>query len=156
MSTKTDFADNVVKRYMKEFIPNAMRIAREMRGEKERFVWTTGSWLIQKYLEEGENKEMLEDAIRHGEIRWHGIPFTTHTEVMDESLFLYGLSISRKLDERFQVKTIAAKMTDVPGHTKAIIPYLAHSGIQFLRSSLIFLHTIKPLEMRFSFSFFYY
>ena len=87
MSTKTDFADNVVKRYMKEFIPNAMRIAREMRGEKERFVWTTGSWLIQKYLEEGENKEMLEDAIRHGEIRWHGIPFTTHTEVMDESLF---------------------------------------------------------------------
>ena len=91
MSTKSDFADNVVKRYMKEFIPNAMRIAREMRGEKERFVWTTGSWLIQKYLEEGENKEMLEDAIRHGEIRWHGIPFTTHTEVMDESLFLYDL-----------------------------------------------------------------
>ena len=97
MSTKTDFADNVVKRYMKEFIPNAMRIAREMRGEKERFVWTTGSWLIQKYLEEGENKEMLEDAIRHGEIRWHGIPFTTHTEVMDESLFSYDLSVSVQL-----------------------------------------------------------
>ncbi len=128
----TDFADTVVERYMKKYIPNAIRVAHEMRGEKERFIWTTGSWLIEKYLEEGEEKELLEDAIRNGEIRWHGLPFTTHTELMNQELFTYGLGISQKLNERFQMQTIAAKMTDVPGHTKAIIPHLQNAGIKFL------------------------
>lgn len=128
----TDFADTVVERYMKEYIPNAIHVARQMREEKERFIWTTGSWLIDKYLEEGEEKELLEDAIRNGEIRWHGLPFTTHTELMNQELFTYGLCISQKLDERFKMETIAAKMTDVPGHTKAIIPHLYRTGIRFL------------------------
>lgn len=39
----TDFADTVVERYMKEYIPNAIHVARQMREEKERFIWTTGS-----------------------------------------------------------------------------------------------------------------
>ena len=33
---------------------------------------------------------------------------------MDRELFQYGLSLSQKLDERFGMKTVAAKMTDVP------------------------------------------
>lgn len=128
----TDLAENVTQNYLENYLPNAIRVAKEMRGQKEGFIWTTGSWLIQKYLEEGERKEELEDAIRHGEIRWHGLPFTTHTELMDAELFQYGLGISKELDQRFQVKTHAAKMTDVPGHTKAIIPYMAQAGITFL------------------------
>lgn len=128
----TNFAENITDCYMKEYIPNALKVAREMRGEKERFVWTTGSWLIEKYLEEGEEKELLEDAVRHGEIRWHGLPFTTHTELMNSELFTYGLGISKNLDQRFGMKTIAAKLTDVPGHTKAMIPHLYQAGIRFL------------------------
>lgn len=128
----TDLSENITRCYMKEYIPNALRVAREMRGEKERFIWTTGSWLIQKYLEEGEERELLEDAVRHGEIRWHGLPFTTHTELMNEELFTYGLGISKKLDQRFDMQTIAAKLTDVPGHTKSMIPHLYQAGIRFL------------------------
>lgn len=128
----TDFAKNVGDQYIKEYIPNALRVAKEMRGEKERFIWSTGSWLIEKFLEESSEKELLEDAVSHGEIRWHGLPFTTHTELMDRELFLYGLGISKKLDQKFGMKTIAAKMTDVPGHTKAIIPLLSQMGIRFL------------------------
>ena len=128
----TNFAGTVKERYMKEYIPNAMRTAREMRGEKERFIWTTGSWLIEQYLEEGEHPEWMEDAIRHGEIRWHALPFTTHTELMNRELFCYGLNISRKLDERFGMSTAAAKMTDVPGHTRSMIPLLAGAGVRFL------------------------
>lgn len=128
----TNFARTVKERYMKEYIPNAMRTAREMRGEKERFIWTTGSWLIEQYLEEGEHPEWMEDAIRHGEIRWHALPFTTHTELMNPELFRYGLNISRKLDERFGMSTAAAKMTDVPGHTRSMIPLLAGAGVRFL------------------------
>lgn len=128
----TDFAKNVTRSYMTSYLPQSMKVAKALRGEKEGFIWTVGSWLIEKYLEEGSDKAALEDAIRHGEVRWHGMPFTTHSELMDEALFQYGLSISQKLDARFGMKTIAAKMTDVPGHTKAIIPHLYRAGIRFL------------------------
>ena len=128
----TNLAQNVTENYLRNFLPNAMKVARQMRDEKEGFIWSTGSWLIQKYLEEGQEPELLEDAIRHGEVRWHGLPFTTHTECMNRDLFEYGVSLSRKLDERFGRKTIAAKMTDVPGHTIAMVPILAANGIRFL------------------------
>ena len=55
-----------------------------------------------------------------------------HSELVDASLFEFGLSLSKTLDERFGKKTIAAKMTDVPGHTRAIVPLLAKAGIKFL------------------------
>lgn len=34
----TDFAENVVKNYMEIFIPGALNVAKQMRGEKERFI----------------------------------------------------------------------------------------------------------------------
>lgn len=128
----TDTAGNVTENYMKNYLPNAMRVAKEMRGEKERFIWTTGSWLIEKFLEESEDRALLEDAIAHGDVCWHALPFTTHTELMDAELFEYGLGLSKKLDERFGKHTIAAKMTDVPGHTRAILPHMAKAGIKFM------------------------
>lgn len=68
----TDLACYVEDNYMKNYLPNAMRVAKEMRGQKEGFIWTMGSWMIEKYLEEGKHPEVLEDAILHGEVRWHG------------------------------------------------------------------------------------
>lgn len=128
----TGFAKDITQNYLEHYLPNAMRVAKQMRGEKEGFIWTVGSWLIEKYMEEGKHPELLEEAIEHGEIRWHGLPFTTHTELMDDAIFQYGLGISKKLDQKFYKNTIAAKMTDVPGHTKSMIPALHHAGIRFL------------------------
>lgn len=132
----TDFSKNVVRRYMEEFIPDALTLAEKLRrcGAQERLVWTTGSWLIYEYLRTHsvEENNRLSEGIRNGDIRWHDLPFTTHTELMNADLFEYGLSLSQKLDNRFGRKTIAAKMTDVPGHTKAMIPYLRKAGIEFL------------------------
>ena len=132
----TDFASNVTDKYFEKFIPNAARIAAQLREMKTdaRLIWTTGSWLIHEYLRthEGESGKAVREAIANGDISWHGLPFTTHTELMDGALFQYGLSLSEELDRRFSKKTIAAKMTDVPGHTKAIIPYLKKAGIEFL------------------------
>ena len=132
----TDFAKNVRERYIQSYIPQAMKLARELReeGGQERFVWTTGSWLVDEYLRSAhpEGKREIELAIEAGDIAWHGLPFTTHTELMDRELFEYGLSISRKLDQRFGRHTVAAKLTDVPGHTRAIVPPLAAAGIEFL------------------------
>lgn len=132
----TDYAYNVIATYFDVYIPKAIETARILReeGRVERFVWTTGSWLIYEYLEQAAPaaRRRLETAIAAGDIAWHGLPFTTHTELLDVSLFCYGLSLSQKLDERFGKHTIAAKMTDVPGHTRGIIPLLAEAGIRFL------------------------
>lgn len=132
----TDFAHTVAETYFEKFIPTAIDTARKLKdaGSADRFIWTTGSWLIYEYLEQGttQQRKQLETAIADDLIRWHGLPFTTHTELMDVSLFNFGLSLSQQLDKRFGKKTIAAKMTDVPGHTRGMVPLLAKAGIQFL------------------------
>ncbi|CAG7616186.1 DUF5054 domain-containing protein [Paenibacillus allorhizosphaerae] len=133
----TDLARNVVDKYMRYYIPGAILLSEQLAKENgpARFVWTTGSWLIQEYLRQADNegRSAMERAIANGHVTWHGLPFTTHTELLDASLFEYGLSLAQKLDARFGKRTIAAKMTDVPGHTQAIVPHLARSGIQFLQ-----------------------
>jgi len=132
----TDFARNVVARYFDDFIPHALAVTEELRqdGGDVSFRWTTGAWLIYEYLEQATpaQRAQLERAIRAGDIIWHGLPFTMHSELIDADLFAFGLSLSQQLDQRFGRRTIAAKMTDVPGHTRAIIPLLAAAGIQFL------------------------
>ncbi len=130
----TDYARNVVDGYFNNFIPKALETARVLREHGKRFIWTTGSWLIYEYLEQAspENRKRMEDAIALGDIVWHGLPFTTHTELMNPSLFRFGLSLSQSLDKRFGRHTIAAKMTDVPGHTRGIVPLMAEAGIRFL------------------------
>lgn len=129
----TDLAEKVMDTYLFDYIPRAVEIGEAL---KEKFTWTTGSWLIDHYLNHkavvAEDKNRLIAAIEAGTIKWHGLPVTTHTELMDRDLFEYGLSISQKLDERFQKKTIAAKMTDVPGHTIAIVPLMAKAGLKYL------------------------
>lgn len=132
----TDFARNVKRRYFQSFIPKAIELARQLReeGAAERFIWTTGSWLIYEYLDKAKGRTLrtAERAIEAGDLRWHALPFTTHTELMDAHLLRFGLSLSQEMDRRFGRKTIAAKMTDVPGHTRAIVPLLAEAGVKFL------------------------
>ncbi len=129
----TDFAQSVVQRYREQYVPKALRLARELReadGEA-RFVWTTGSWLIHHILDVGSASERhaLEDGIEAGDITWHALPFTTYTELLDGDLVRSGLNLSAVLDRRFGRQTKAAKMTDVPGHSKNLVPILADAGV---------------------------
>lgn len=124
----TDFSAKVVEQYKTQFIPKVFDT------KFENFIWTTGSWLIEEFLRTAspENRAKMEEAIGKGKISWHALPFTTHTEYMDARLFEYGISLSEKLDKAYGRNTIAAKMTDVPGHTVAMVPLLVKHGIQFL------------------------
>lgn len=126
----TDYSENVVKKYLDFYIPNAIKVGYELKESDTPFVWTVGSWLIWKALKndrDGNAKKAIQDGI----LTWHALPFTTHTELMNKELFRYGLEISQKLDEKFGIKTVAAKMTDVPGHTIAMVPLLHEKGINF-------------------------
>lgn len=132
----TDFAQTVAANYTEHYIPAALQVARELReaGGDARFIWTTGAWLIDHYLETTDRtrRDAMEAGIAAGDITWHGLPCTTHSELMDTELFHFGLSIARDLDQRYGRTTIAAKMTDVPGHTRGIVPLLAKAGLRFL------------------------
>lgn len=133
----TDHAEKVRRQYHERFIPQAIETGAHFFAENPdapRFIWTTGAWLIWDYLNSRSPAKVkrLEQAIERGLIRWHGLPYTTHTELMSPHVLRAALSYSRDLDRRFGKTTIAAKMTDVPGHTLGMVPLLAEAGIRFL------------------------
>lgn len=129
-------AAEVVDRYVEAYIPRALALAADLRarGGPERYVWTTGSWLVHTYLERADaaGRAVAETAIEAGDLAWHALPFTTHTELCDVGLVEAGLEIAARLDHRFGRRTIAAKLTDVPGHTRGLVPLLAAVGVELL------------------------
>ena len=131
----TDYAENIRRKYIDKFIPQAISLADKVNTDTHKnFIWTTGSWIIKEALlySTEEQKEKLISALKKGNIVPHAMPFTTHSELLDEDTFNYGLSIVDGIDEIRGRKTVAAKMTDVPGHTKAIVPLLSKRGIKLL------------------------
>ncbi|MGA7241011.1 MAG: DUF5054 domain-containing protein [Bryobacteraceae bacterium] len=130
-----DTQANVIRKYFEQHFPRAIQTAAALRSQgQDRYVWTTGSWLVYQYLEKrpAPERRRMEQAIRDGDIAWHALPFTWQTELMDRSLIAGGLALSQSLDRRFQRTTTGAKMTDVPGHTRALIAPLAEHGVKFL------------------------
>jgi hypothetical protein len=130
----TESAAKVRHDYINWQVFSAISANQVLRDEGMNFTWTLPSWVVWEALErhKGKKLEQLEEGIAAGALAWHALPFTTHTEYIDESLFEFGISMARLLDERFGVRTIAAKMTDVPGHTIAMVPLLAKSDVRFL------------------------
>jgi hypothetical protein len=130
-----DTQANVVHKYFTQYFPSAIEIARAANAQgKRRYVWTTGSWLLFEYLEQASaaDRKAMEAAIRRGDIAWHALPFTWQTEMLSPSMMEGSLALSQSLDRRFGKVTTGAKMTDVPGHTRGMIPPLAKHGIKFL------------------------
>lgn len=124
----TDYAENIRRKYIESYIPQAISLTKQLNtADKKQFIWTTGSWILNEALKDDNEtrRRNLENAIRLGDIVPHAMPFTTHTELLDEETLNYGLSIVDSLDSLRGRKTAAAKMTDVPGHTRALVPLLA-------------------------------
>jgi hypothetical protein len=133
----TDHASKVRRQYHEQFIPQAIATGEHFFAENPQepaFIWTTGAWLILDHLnsQAPERVRRLERAIERGLIAWHALPFTTHTELMSPAVFRAGLSYAQELNRRFGKTSVAAKMTDVPGHTLGMVPLLAQAGVKFL------------------------
>jgi len=130
-----DTQANVVRMYFERHFPQAIQTAAALRREgSDRYIWTTGSWLIYQYLEKAgrPQQRLMEQAILSGDIAWHALPFTWQTELLEPSLIAGALGFSQSLDRRFQQTTTGAKMSDVPGHTRALIGPLAAHGVKLL------------------------
>ena len=125
----------VVGKYFHQHYPHAIEIANTLRQSgDERYVWTTGSWLLYEYLEQANapERKRMEQAIGRGDIAWHALPFTWQSELLNRSFITGAIGFSKSLDKRFGRTTTGAKMTDVPGHSRGLIGPLASSGVRFL------------------------
>ncbi len=125
----------VIRKYFDIYFPEAIRVASQLRATgTDRYTWTTGSWLLYEYLEQASSlqRKVMDEAIGAGDIDWHALPFNWQTEMIDRSMLEGSISFSSSLDSRFGHKTIGAKMTDVPGHSRGIIAPLSAAGIRLL------------------------
>src|SRR5579884_1539708 len=56
----------IIRKYFEQYYPLAINIAAEMRhAGQDRYVWTTGSWLLYEYLEQAapEQRKRMERAV---------------------------------------------------------------------------------------------
>lgn len=132
----TDLPSNVYKYYMHEMADDIIEICNKTKKSLgERYVWTMPSWIIKEMITTitGERKKAIDDLIDREQLIWHGLPFTTHTELAGVEEFKRGLDIAKALSEKYKKKEpISAKLTDVPGHTWMLPSMLSDAGIKFL------------------------
>ncbi len=131
----TDTQAGVMREYFDHYFPQAIQVATSMRQSGEdRYVWTTGSWLLYEYLEQAtrQQRKRLEQAVAAGDLAWHALPFSWETEMLDRSMIVGALGLSQTLDRRFGRTTTGAKMSDVPGHSRGIVGPLAENGVKLL------------------------
>ena len=78
-----DTQANVIRKYFEVYYPNALKVTAEMRASgSDRYVWSTGSWLLYEYLEQAkpDARKQMEKAVTDGDIAWHSLPFTWQTK----------------------------------------------------------------------------
>jgi hypothetical protein len=101
----------VIRKYFDVFYPQAIATAAATRvSGHDRYIWTTGSWLLYEYLEQAStsDRRTMDGAIASGDIVWHALPFNWQTEMLDRSLIEGGLSFSAELDRRYGHATTGA------------------------------------------------
>jgi hypothetical protein len=131
----SDTQAGVMRLYFDRYFPQAIQVANLLRqAGEERYVWTTGSWLLYEYLEQttGEQRRRAEQAVAAGDLAWHALPFSWETEMLDRPMIVGALGLSQSLDRRFGRTTTGAKMSDVPGHSIGIVGPLAENGVKLL------------------------
>ncbi|HNS20889.1 MAG TPA: glycoside hydrolase family 38 C-terminal domain-containing protein [Sedimentisphaerales bacterium] len=136
----TDLASNVVQRYRTTMIDQALRVVDQNRGlpPEQQFVWTIPGWPMAKILEDwdgqtAERKQQILLAFKDGRFVVHGLPFTTHTELLEPEDLVRGLGFASRLCREAGLPLPRdAKMTDVPCHSWMMPTLLRHAGIEFL------------------------
>ena len=131
----TETQARVLRRYFDLYFPEAIKVSAQQRAiGEEHYTWTTCSWLLYEYLEQASpvQRKAIEQAIAARDLAWHAAAFNWQTEMIDRSTIDGSMGFSRTLDQRFGVTTIAAKMTDVPGHSRGLVAPFSQAGVRML------------------------
>ncbi|MGI5989434.1 MAG: DUF5054 domain-containing protein [Lachnospiraceae bacterium] len=131
----TDQAQNVMRWYATDMLDSALATchATEDWGGLH-YVWTLPAWPLKSILETcGGRRAELEHFINNGQIAWHALAFTSHTDFCGEEEYLESFRYSKELSDRYgRPYPRTAKMTDVPGHGLMLPEILAAGGVRFL------------------------
>lgn len=136
----TDLASNVVQRYRTAMIDQALDVVDRNHDLplEQQFVWTIPGWPMSKIAEDWpgqtpQRRQRIMQAMKDGRFVVHGLPFTTHTELLEPEDLVRGLGYASRLcRENGLALPRDAKMTDVPCHSWILPTLLKHAGIEFL------------------------
>lgn len=132
----TDLSKKVLEKYAGPMLDDVLDVCEKTENQGDlHYVWTLPAWPLTYILGacQGEKKERLEHFIRNGQIAWHALAFTSHTDFCGEEEYLESLRYGKKLSETYsRPYPLSAKMTDVPGHGFMLAEVLAGNGVRFL------------------------
>lgn len=132
----TDLSSNVIDNYAKGMLEEVIETCQKTQDMgKLHYVWTMPSWPLMHIVKNcaPDLKKELDALIENGQVAWHALPFTTHTDFCSQKEYLEGLKYSRMLAEMYHKPCpVSAKMTDVPGHSIMLPDLLHQAGIRFL------------------------
>jgi hypothetical protein len=133
----TGLVNEVLDSYTTVMVPRALEACRRTMENQpgHRYIWTLPAWPLAYCLRALKGSALgreLEQRVQEGMVVWHALPFTTHTELLGLEDLIRGLYVGRSLGTRFRRESVAAKMTDVPGHTWILPTLLAAAGVKFL------------------------
>ncbi len=136
----TDMAKNVVARYRTTMIDGALDLCDRNRDlpPEQQFVWTLPGWPMSQIMSDwpgqtAQREGRIERALREGRFVVHGLPFTTHTELLEPEDLVRGLGFASRVSRAVSVALPRdTKMTDVPCHSWIIPTLLRHAGLEFL------------------------
>ena len=132
----TDLSSRVIDNYAKGMLEEVIETCEKTRDMgKLRYVWTMPAWPLLHIVQNcaPELKEKLDALIENGQVAWHALPFTSHTDFCSQKEYLEGLKYSRLLADLYHKPCpVSAKMTDVPGHSIMLPDLLHQAGVRFL------------------------
>lgn len=132
----TDLAENVIRGYGSDMLRQVIETCNATEHLKKlRYVWTMPAWPLWYICNHCDPalKPELDRLIENGQIVWHALPFTSHTDFSAPDEYAQTFRYSRELANRYgKPMPVAAKMTDVPGHGLMLPDILDQAGVKFL------------------------
>jgi len=149
------FATKIIQEYFDYFIPRAIRLAEEMRGSKDSFVYTIHPWIASLYVDcvpwsihdgcrfnpgrlkcpSAEQVSKFDAAVHRGDLLWADSPMNIDPGIVGEPGMYEGLvDIAGSLNERYNLtkKQRVWSNVDVPGFVRSTIPLLRKAGVTAL------------------------
>jgi hypothetical protein len=132
----TNLSSKVTDEYADSMLKDVITTckATQHMGE-QKYVWTMPSWPLKLIIERcnADLKKELNLLINNGQIVWHALPFTSHTDFCSAEEIIEGLRFGHDLSNAYNKPyPISAKMTDVPGHSIMLPAILSGAGVKFL------------------------
>ena len=131
----TDLPHKILAAYSDTLLTRVVEACESSRHKALPLVWTMPAFVLHYVLRNctKELKERADELIKEDLLVWHALPCTLKTEFfssyeLEETLY-YAKELCRIYNKPMP---ICAKMTDVPGHTQALVDVLCENGVKFL------------------------